>query len=270
MTDWPGWMIFHIPHDSTHIPQDVRDQFVLSDQDLERELLCMTDHRTLDLFGRTAPAKQIVRASVSRLVVDVERFDDDRFEPMSLRGMGAVYLKTHDGNPLRYSVPDEQRRKLLDDWYHSHHDALTLAATLALQEFGIALILDCHSFPSRALPYEVDQTLDRPQICIGTDAVHTPPALASALVDALENAGYNVGLDSPFSGSLVPNAYYRKDRRVMSVMVEVRRDLYLYEEAGIPNPDFELHSTRLRRCILGALGRWSTAEILENPGIIQP
>ena len=36
----------------------------------------------------------------------------------------------------------------------------------------------------------------------------------------------------PFSGAMVPNRFFRKDARLQSVMVEVRRDLYMDEESG--------------------------------------
>ena len=260
MTDVPPWVVFHVPHDSTHVPTDVRNQFSLDDAQLEHELLAMTDHKTLDLFASGVPQAQVIRAPVSRLVLDVERFEDDQFEPMALRGMGAVYTKTHEGQTLRHPVTSVQRHKLLEDWYRPHHAALARATKTALQESGLAVIIDCHSFPAMPLPYEVDQTARRPQICIGTDAFHTPTELARLLTEALESAGYDVGLDSPFSGSMVPTKYFKKDRRVISVMLEVRRDLYLIEKSGLPNGDFDRISSVIRQCLLQALRRWHMLE----------
>jgi len=98
----PSWFVFHVPHDSTGIPDHIRHQFALSDDVLADELLKMTDHHTLDLFTHFIPAEQIVRAEVSRLVVDVERFADDANEDMARVGMGAVYIRTHSGSLLRH------------------------------------------------------------------------------------------------------------------------------------------------------------------------
>ena len=86
----PPWVIFHVPHDSTLIPLEVRHQITLPDGELDEELIKMTDHLTLLLFASGAPVDQVIRAPASRLVVDVERFADDRHEPMADRGMGAV------------------------------------------------------------------------------------------------------------------------------------------------------------------------------------
>jgi N-formylglutamate deformylase len=262
MTELPPWVLLHVPHDSTFIPDDVRSQFALSEKELEEELLLMTDHHTMRLFGQGVPLDQVIRAPVSRLVLDVERFEDDKLEPMAQRGMGVIYTMTQDGRALRRTLAEEKRKKLLDDWYRPHHTVLTHATLKALQQFGLAVIIDCHSFPSKPLPYEVDQSPTRPQICIGTDAFHTPVGLVNALVNALRGIGYEVGLDSPFSGSLVPKSYYKNDSRVMSVMLEVRRDLYTNEETGMPNPDFELHASKLRSGLLEALGRWNPSEMI--------
>jgi N-formylglutamate deformylase len=72
--DYPPWLVLHVPHDSTEVPGSVREQFLLSDNQLTAELKLMTDHWTLALFERPGSRSCVVRASVSRLVVDVERF----------------------------------------------------------------------------------------------------------------------------------------------------------------------------------------------------
>ncbi|OGI41179.1 MAG: hypothetical protein A2140_03605 [Candidatus Muproteobacteria bacterium RBG_16_62_13] len=68
-------MILHIPHSSCTIPEEFRDQIVLSDEDLGAELRMMTDAFTDELFA--LPETAVVRFPVSRLLVDVERFPDD-------------------------------------------------------------------------------------------------------------------------------------------------------------------------------------------------
>ena len=38
----PDWVLFHVPHDSVEIPDDCRELFVLTDEEMERELIRMT------------------------------------------------------------------------------------------------------------------------------------------------------------------------------------------------------------------------------------
>lgn len=249
MSPVPSWIVFHVPHDATDIPIEVRDQFVLTDDQLQCELLKMTDHHTLALYSADAPAQQVVRSPVSRLVVDVERFADDQHEPMAARGMGVVYTKTHALTPLRRALNEGERAALLRRWYAPHHEALQRAVEQSLAAFERCTVLDCHSFPQHALAYEDDQAAARPQICIGTDKFHTPPELARALVQAFQQVGLTVALNTPFSGALVPLTYYGQDTRVSAVMIEVRRDLYMDETTGEPLASFTDIAKLIRMCL---------------------
>jgi N-formylglutamate deformylase len=50
--------------------------------------------------------------------------------------------------------------------------------------------------------------------------------------------GLSVAINRPFSGALVPMHYFQNDRRVISVMVEVNRRLYLDEATGKMGSNF--------------------------------
>ena len=250
----PPWVIFHVPHDSTFIPPGVRQQITLSDAELSEELIKMTDHLTLRLFASGIPAAQVVRTPVSRLVVDVERFPEDHVEPMAERGMGAVYRVTSGLTPLRHRPVDGEREALMRDYYHPHHARLEAAVSAAIDLHGRCLVLDCHSFPSQALPYEfADARAKRPDICIGTDTFHTRDELGDAFMAAFQHAGWSVELNQPFAGALVPSSRYGKDRRVQGVMVEVNRKLYLNESDATPLAGFDTVAQRVRNCCFAAM-----------------
>ena len=253
LSTFSPWVIFHVPHNSTVIPQEVRSQFSLSDQALSDELIKMTDHHTFDLFAKEMPSNQVIRSLVSRLVMDVERFEDDVQELMSQKGMGAIYMSTHAGLPLRHPLTQAEREILLSNWYRPHHLALTDAVNQMIAQYGQALVIDAHSFPAVALPYELDQNPDRPEICIGTDDFHTPSALVNAMTEAFSNAGFDVRLNSPFAGALVPMNHYGKDPRVSAVMIEVRRDLYIDETTGLPLANFDQMAQKIQGCIAKSL-----------------
>ena len=253
----PAWVIFHVPHDSTDIPAVVLSQFALSDPELRAELIKMTDHFTGSLFTEGVPVEQVVRAPVSRLVVDVERFVDDRQEPMASRGMGAVYTLTSEGRPLRRPIDSSTRQALIDTWYRPHHARLTSAIRRVLAVHGQALLVDAHSFASAPLPHESDQRSDRPQICIGTDEHHTPMALREAFVAAFRGAGFVTEVDRLFSGALVPRSHHRTEKHVCAVMVEVNRALYLNEATGERNEVYEARAAQLRQCMDAAVVAWA-------------
>ena len=228
--------ILHIPHSSTTIPSEYRDRFLLSDEDLATELLKMTDAFTDELFSRIGGTEIVF--PVSRLLVDVERFEDDAQEPMAEKGMGVLYTKTHDQHPLRKRPKAEEREALLNAFYRPHHQALTGLVDAQLEQCGKALLIDGHSFPSKPLPYQTVCKGDFPEICIGTDDFHTANSLRDTALIGFAECGLTVGLNHPFSGALTPLKHYRKNATVQAIMVEVRRDLYMDEMTGERTANF--------------------------------
>jgi len=254
-------VILHIPHSSTEVPDHIRPSISLSDDELRDELLKMTDRFTDELFtGHFVPVSPVI-FPVSRLVLDPERFLNDEQEPMSLKGMGVVYTKTSAGKPLRGGgfLPD--RAALIHAYYEPHHDALNRLAAQAIQEYGSCLVIDCHSFPSKPLPYEDDQESDRPDICVGTDSFHTPEWLTENVTRSFQAHGLKVELNSPFGGALVPGDFCGKERNAYAVMIEVNRALYMDERSGQKSDDF----TRIRKLLGEAIGSIKAAWRSHSP-----
>jgi len=231
-------LLLHIPHSSLSIPKTVREKLCISEAELERELLRMTDRYTDILFDLPTITNHSIIYPVSRLVVDPERFEDDAKEPLAAVGMGVIYTVTSQKTLLRTQPDACERAELLDAYYHPHHRRFTEAVAELLNDAGQALIIDCHGFPSRPLPYELNQENDRPDICIGTDSFHTPKWLLDSVTKAFLKLGYTVAVDHPFAGAIVPLPYYTQDARVLSIMIEINRKLYMHEDTGEKGPLF--------------------------------
>jgi N-formylglutamate deformylase len=230
--------VLHVPHSSRFIPSDERAFILLNDDALETELLRMTDAYTDELFPLTPLEASRVIFPASRLVCDVERFSSDENEPLSKRGMGAIYTRTSAGGPLREPPSAARRQYILDRWYWPHHLRVERRANEIIAKADTCLIIDCHSFSSVALPYELDQSGTRPDLCIGTDHFHTPASLRDAILAHAKDLRFSVLVDRPFAGSLVPIAAYRRDQRVSSVMIEINRRLYMDEASGRKSDNF--------------------------------
>jgi len=166
----------------------------------------------------------------SRLLVDPERFLGED-ELMLSVGMGPVYVATSDLGLLRTPDPIRDER-LIDRYFRPYAAAFTDLVDQTLAIHGRVDIIDLHSFPSRALPYELDPDADRPGICIGTDPFHTPQDLESASIEAFTSVAWDVGTNSPFAGTYVPLTHLGRRPDVRSVMIEIRRDLYQREPGG--------------------------------------
>lgn len=243
-------MIFHIPHASFDIPVDLRSTLLLDDQALVDELRVMTDAYTDDLFGGHAGDDDTVVAfQVSRLVVDPERFLDEMHEMMAWLGMGVIYTKTSKGDPLREYPALDERDALIRRFYVPHHKRLNEAAGSELRRYGTAFILDCHSFPSTPLPYEMDQDPDRPDICIGTDPFHTPPEITETMQQVVAAEGLTYRTNRPFDGCLIPSRFYEEDKRVSGIMIEVNRSLFMDEATGDRSDQYEACREMLGRIV---------------------
>ena len=216
-------VILHIPHSSYHIPDFLREDILLNDEELQKNLFAFTDWNTQDLFSHSAFPCRIV-AGVSRMVCDVERFRSDAEEEMASRGLGAVYTKDAFLRPLR-NFDKVKRELLLRLYYDPHHKRLEDAVSEKIEQFGKCLIVDCHSFSGTPLPYEPKQEPDRPDFCIGTVSGHTGEEFVKTAIEVLKSSDRSVALDHPYSGSMLPLKFVG-DMRVQTIMIEVNRSLY--------------------------------------------
>lgn len=251
-------VIAHVPHCGTEMPPGIRADLMLDDKALDRELLRLTDWHTGELFDCVVALGGVMFVNrMSRLVVDPERFRDDSQEEMASRGMGAVYTHTTDGHRLRrQSLGPEVREGLLTEFYDSYHEALEQLTAAMLERFSRCLIIDCHSFPTIPLPYEPDQTPDRPDICIGTDSFHTPERLKQSLANAASALGLSVAENRPFAGTYVPLRFLNCDCRVSSAMIEVKRGLYCDEDTGYKVEAFGRTRAAVKSVVKAAIDAW--------------
>ncbi|MEU0220855.1 N-formylglutamate amidohydrolase [Streptomyces sp. NPDC006265] len=239
-------VILHVPHAAREIPPTVRAEIVLGEAELARELDHITDAHTDRIaeaaagLAGVAPWRFVNR--LSRLVVDPERFPDEREEMLAV-GMGAVYTRTTHGEALRSEGVDAG--PLVERYFLPYARAMTEAVADRLAATGRAVIIDVHSYPSRRLPYELHGEGPRPPVCLGTDSVHTP----AALLDAAREAFGETELDTPFSGTYVPLEFYGKRPEVSALMLEIRRDTYMNEPGGPAGPGLERLSAALAELV---------------------
>lgn len=222
-------ILIHIPHSSYAIPNEYKDLFYLKDDELFQEQIKMSDSYTDELFDVKGIQKLIF--PISRLVCDVERFRNETDEEMTKQGMWVCYTKTSDCKPLK-RVNNEHKLKILQKYYDKHHSVFESQVEEMRREYRQCLIIDAHSFSSIPLPYELHSQDFRPDICIGTDDFHTPKEVTKYFYNTFSDLGYKVGINNPFCGTIVPLKFYRKNKNVYSVMLEINRSLYMNEVTG--------------------------------------
>jgi N-formylglutamate amidohydrolase len=247
-------IICNVPHSGTLIPEEFILDFSLSKDETDEEVKYMADNYTDNLYSELISVSSFIKSKISRVVLDIERFKNEEDEPMSKVGMSALYRLTSSGKVLRNV--SEINKKKLEEIYDDYHNTLTKLVSLSLDKNNIAIIVDCHSFPSKPRGYESDKEENRPDVCIGVDEFHTPKDLVNLLKVNFEEFGFSVKINSPFSGSIVPLNFYKKDKKVVSVMIEVNRNLYMNEETFQKLKTFSSIGNKISRCMIKSINQF--------------
>jgi len=219
--DIKNTFILHIPHSSTHIP--FTDGYI---NDLyKNEIQLLTDHATDKIFDIKGIDKLV--CGFSRVFCDVERFADSNKEPMANFGMGMIYTHTDDGQKMR-DIDNKLFTKIKNQYYQKYHNEFSELVGSKINEYGVARIIDCHSFTSTPFKRDLDQIPHRADICIGTDPFNTPKYLFDYIYNFFKNHHFSVTHNSPYTGTITPQMY-QNDKRVESIMIEINRDLYMVD-----------------------------------------
>jgi N-formylglutamate amidohydrolase len=227
-------MILHIPHSSIN---------TLGRKINKTDINHLTDFYTDELFSH--PNADRVVFDLSRFIVDVERFPDD-IEPMFKIGQGICYTKGTRNNNIK--VIDKEN--LIENFYKKHHVKLNKLVAKTLCYFPIVVVVDCHSFPPKH---------NSPDFCLGfnEDVSHDFLKELYKIEKILIDLNFNVSLNSPYKGAIVPTNYINDDR-VESIMIEVNKDLYINKTDK--NEEFD----KIKKVISSILEIIANFEILQK------
>lgn len=205
-----------------------------------------------ELFGR-APhmGAPLLRAHFPRAYLDVNRepFELDpamfvealpeRYNTTSPRvaaGLGTLARVVAENKPIyRERLTLEDARMRIEGIYQPYHATLQQLLSNTLTQFGIAVLIDCHSMP------RLTRTNDRtpPDIVLG-DRYGT--ACAPALMDLAETlfagAGLKVARNRPYAGGYATRTYGRPQFGVHALQIEISRHLYMNEVTLDRNGNF--------------------------------
>lgn len=222
-------VVAHIPHSSSFIPEHVLYQFMISEEELQEENRKLVDWFCDDLYAPISHlGGTLLRYMVSRFVCDPERFEDDSQECMVQRGMGVVYTHGTQRQRIRREITRREREALLAEFYRPYHKALTERVEHIVNAFGRCVLIDCHSYQEKALPYELYGDAPRADVVFGDDPIHTPEWVREEVKRLVTASGYTFGINRPFAGTVVPLSLYG-DARVTSFMLEINRATYMNE-----------------------------------------
>jgi len=166
--------VFHIPHGATAIPADVRRRLLLSDEQLAQELLRVTTPHTEELFAHRDEDAVALRFPVSRSSSIRSATWTTPRSPWRRAGWESSTRALRWGDAAGPPLFERTRR--------SHQPLLRAppggGGGCGRLGPGPARPLargDCHSFPSRPLPCDLDQAPDRPRCAWAPTGSTRPP-----------------------------------------------------------------------------------------------
>jgi N-formylglutamate amidohydrolase len=211
----------------------------------------------------------LVRALLARAYLDVNRhpFDLDpqmiadpprylgRPSARARVGLGSIPRLVGREEIYRGKLPYSEVRARLVGSHRPYHGALRRLIGRSLDNFGCALIVDCHSMPSRCGGRSAVGGGRGLDIILGDrfGAACSPAVVARAEL-VLRGLGYSVGRNHPFAGGYITSRYGRPADGIHVLQVEVNRALYMDEEELTPRPGLEPTSAALTT-LIAALAR---------------
>jgi N-formylglutamate amidohydrolase len=144
--------------------------------------------------------------------------------------------------------------------YQPYHATLQQLLSEAVNLFGIALLIDCHSMPR--LTRSGDRT--PPDIVLGDRYGTTcAPAIIDLVESVFAGAGLKVARNRPYAGGFITRTYGRPPYGVHALQVEISRHLYMNENSIEPGEGFQAMRQLLNRLI-------STLLVLDFASLARP
>lgn len=218
-----NYILFHVPHSSLKIPKQYWSICIKDKKYIFKSNLFLCDHLTDKLIPERCHK---IIFKYSRLFCDVEKFKDDSKEAMSKKGMGVIYTNDCD-NIITFIPNNKYKTKVINSYYNSHHNKLDKIVTNALKKHDKCIIIDFHSY-SDEMVNKLFNSINNPDICIGTDLNYTDKKLINFTVEHFKEYGYSVEINKPYSGTMIPNKFFCKnEEHLLSIMLEINKRIYI-------------------------------------------
>lgn len=231
-------LVISIPHGSSRVPADIRAAMALGDDEIRDSV----DFGSVEIFS-PLPAKTVLPADWSRLVVDLNRPPDNR-------GPKGVVAETDYKGRRIYPPgghPDEDAvNRRIRNYYAPWHEKLARA----LKDPGVRALFDCHSLNGTGPQDAPDAGKKRKDVIIsnngakdgGPDPELGAPSCPAQIMDlvgsVLEKAGFSVAMNDPYKGGYITVHYGRQLAKQggFAMQVEMNQDLYMDPGALFPDP----------------------------------
>jgi N-formylglutamate amidohydrolase len=182
---------------------------------------------------------------VPRAVIDCNR-DEEEVDPASIlgispapvgprarHGLGLIASRTHRHGALwRRPIDRTELHRRIEEIHRPYHQALAAGLDDLRVRHGEALLLDCHSMPSRP----------NGQVDIVIGDRHGSSCSAWISTEALRivrAADFRAALNDPYAGGAIVARHGRPGDGKHALPLEIDRSLYLDRDGGAASPGFD-------------------------------
>jgi N-formylglutamate deformylase len=243
-------VVFASPHSGRDYPWSFIRKSILDER-----LLRSSEDAFVDRLFDKAPSlgAPFLMAGVPRAFIDLNRAPDELdpaliediprsvYNPRIASGLGVVPRVVAGGRAIyRGKLTLDEARNRISTYWRPYHDILRLLIEQSRNQFGEAILIDCHSMPHEALENIGSVGRLRPDVVLGD---RFGAAASSQVVDRIEAAfaaaGLRVARNMPFAGAYITQTYGRPSKNCHAIQIEIDRALYMDERAIRPNGNFE-------------------------------
>lgn len=255
-------VVISVPHAGRVFPSSFFDMTDLAENELRGNEDCYMDEMLSDLADCGIP---ILSMNIARAFIDVNRdqieLDDHMFEDYPAdkiifensrcrSGYGLIHRVTADSKPIYKGLLlyDEVQHRI-KDIYMVYHQALQKAINECTEKFGYCFLIDCHSMPSKICSIMQDDA--KIDVCLGDlFGQSCPEMLSVSLKNALQQRGYEVLKNVPYSGAYTTFHYCEPKQKKYTIQLEINRALYVDEQTFEKKDCYEKVKKDLRESIL--------------------
>ena len=241
--------VFNSPHSGRTYPELFLNMSRLDRLSIRRS----EDHYVDELFaGVVQMGAPMLAAQFPRAWLDVNRepyeLDPRMFDgPLppfanigSMRvagGLGTIpRLVAENMDIYAHRLPVDEALSRIETIYKPYHACLRRLLSRTHANFGMAVLIDCHSMPGNI---RVAGSNLRPDVIIG-DRYGTSASqeVSRAALHFLEVLGFIAVCNKPYAGGFITEHYGRPIRSLHALQIEVNRALYVDEKTLSKKADF--------------------------------
>lgn len=250
--NWTIPVVFSSPHSGSQYPAHFVEESQLDIKDLRRS----EDFAVHELFEAAADfGAPMIAANFPRAFCDVNRepyeLDPEMFatplpayvnklSPRVSAGIGTIpRIVSADYEIYSEPLTFEEAQTRLQSCYFPYHHELRRLLKLCHKEFGIALLVDCHSMPGQKTSAENTRTVST-DIVLGNQFGRTCSIdIADHVERHFQKSGFTVKFNMPYAGGYITKSYANPERQIHSLQIEINRDLYMCRDQMALTPEAE-------------------------------